>query len=231
MDYFATRARVKTYFDTTASDVWKRLTSDEPVSGIRATVRKGREQMRSHILARLPADLRGQRVLDAGCGTGTLSAILAERGAQVIGIDIAPQLLEVARQRHQGHQSNISWVCGDMTDPDLGVFDHVVAMDSLIYYKANDIAHRLRCLGSRTSGVVLFTAPPRTLLLSLMWYAGKMFPKNDRSPVMVPQSFSGLQKAMLARGHGGLDKKLACLASVHHGFYHARLYSQEGSLI
>ena len=59
MSYEATRARVETYFDRTATEVWERLTSDAPVSRIRQTVREGRDEMRAQMLARLPADLTG----------------------------------------------------------------------------------------------------------------------------------------------------------------------------
>jgi ubiquinone/menaquinone biosynthesis C-methylase UbiE len=46
------------------------------------------------------ADLRGQRVLDCGCGTGRLSLALAEQGiARVWGVDPEPSMLEVARQK------------------------------------------------------------------------------------------------------------------------------------
>jgi magnesium-protoporphyrin O-methyltransferase len=70
MTYESTRNTVETYFDRTATKTWERLTSDAPVSGIRATVRAGRDRMRQLLLSQLPADLRGARVLDAGCGTG-----------------------------------------------------------------------------------------------------------------------------------------------------------------
>ena len=72
--YTSTRDRVETYFDRTATKTWERLTSDAPVSGIRATVRAGRDEMRQLIIDSLPADLRGARILDAGCGTGALAA-------------------------------------------------------------------------------------------------------------------------------------------------------------
>jgi ubiquinone/menaquinone biosynthesis C-methylase UbiE len=46
------------------------------------------------------ADLRGQRVLDLGCGTGRLSAALAEEGiARVWGIDASPEMLAVAAEK------------------------------------------------------------------------------------------------------------------------------------
>ena len=41
--------------------------------------------------------LRGKRVLDLGCGGGLLSEALAAEGAEVVGADLAPELLEVAR--------------------------------------------------------------------------------------------------------------------------------------
>jgi ubiquinone/menaquinone biosynthesis C-methylase UbiE len=42
-------------------------------------------------------DLRGRRVLDLGCGTGRLSAALAERGAKVWGVDPSAEMLAQAR--------------------------------------------------------------------------------------------------------------------------------------
>ena len=41
--YTARKQQLETYFDRTAVDAWKRLTSDAPVSRVRATVRAGRE--------------------------------------------------------------------------------------------------------------------------------------------------------------------------------------------
>lgn len=49
------------------------------------------------------ADLRGRRVLDVGCGTGRLSAALAERAhAKVWGVDASPEMLAVAKEKVQG---------------------------------------------------------------------------------------------------------------------------------
>ena len=46
--------------------------------------------------------LRGARVLDVGCGGGILSEALAAAGAEVLGIDLAARVLEVARlHRHE----------------------------------------------------------------------------------------------------------------------------------
>lgn len=53
---------------------------------------------RPAVLSLLP-DLRGRRVLDAGCGPGIYAEILVERGAEVVGVDVTPAMVELARQR------------------------------------------------------------------------------------------------------------------------------------
>lgn len=197
--YDSTRARVADYFDGTATRVWERLTSDAPVSRIRQTVREGRDAMRALMLAELPADLRGARVLDAGCGTGAASAELAARGADVTAIDISPKLVEIARARlPQGLAGAVDFRAGDMLAGDLGRFDHVIAMDSLIYYTRPDLEAALEALAARACQIV-FTVPPRTPLLMAMWHAGRMFPRADRSPTMIPQDHRRLDVYGLSR--------------------------------
>ncbi len=201
MDYTATRDRVEDYFDRSATKVWERLTSDAPVSGVRATVRAGRDQMRGLMLAQLPEDLTGLRILDAGCGPGMATIELARRGATVVGADISPALIEIAQKRLPTDLAEqVTWHAGDMLDPALGTFDHVFAMDSMIYYGSEDIARHLSDLSARVRGKIVFTLPPRTPLLMAMFRVGKLFPRADRSPQMVPQNVSDVCRAMRKAG-------------------------------
>ncbi len=210
MTYEVTRSRVETYFDRTATRTWERLTSDAPVSRIRETVRQGRDRMRALMLSRLPDDLRGARVLDAGCGTGRMSVELAQRGAEVVGVDISPQLVGIAETRlPQDLRSKVRFEAGDMCG-DRGVFDYAVAMDSLIYYSEEDIRSALGDLSKGCHGNIVFTVAPKTPLLMTMWYAGKAFPRSDRSPVMVPHA-----PRRLARKIEGLSS----VGRVSSGFY------------
>lgn len=211
--YLNTRARVEDYFDRTATRTWERLTSDAPVSGVRATVRAGRDQMREVILNQLPRDLKGARILDAGCGTGALAFELADRGAEVLGVDISPQLVGIAQTRTpQNLQNAVSFHAGDMMDRRWGRFDHVVAMDSLIYYSAEDIAAVLVGLAPRIADRMLFTVAPRTPLLMAMWRLGKLFPKSNRSPTMVPHTPARLASALTSG-------RLRDIERVTSGFY------------
>ena len=83
LTYRERRGQIETYFDRTAVQAWARLTSDAPVGRVRATVRAGRDRMRATLLSWLPDDMRGMRLLDAGCGTGALAGAAAHRGASV----------------------------------------------------------------------------------------------------------------------------------------------------
>lgn len=214
MNYDQTLSRVETYFDKTALKTWERLTSKAPVSRIRQSVRRGRDEMRVKLISQLPKNLSGARVLDAGCGTGQLSEELALRGCQVVAADISPSLIQVARSRIPTHlQKNIEFVTGDMVSPEIGNFDYVIAMDSLIYYNRTDLGSLLIELSSRTSQSIYFTIAPKTILLMLMWYVGKLAPSGDRSPVMVPHSFKSTCKEL------GAKLELTDLGIVNSGFY------------
>ena len=209
--YLARRGEIETYFDRTAAEAWRRLTSDAPVSGIRATVRAGRDRMRAILLSWLPADLSGLRVLDAGCGTGAFAVEAARRGARVTAIDLSPTLVNLARERTPAGL-DIEFRVGDMADPALGRFDHVVAMDSLIHYCAADMARVATSLAARADASLAFTFAPRTPLLGAMHAVGRLFPRGNRAPAIEPVRPDELARLLAAKRLGRTER-------VAHGFY------------
>lgn len=186
--YIRRRGEIRTYFDRTAAEGWKRLAGNGPLSAIRETVRRGRAEMRAAMLAALPADLSGWRVLDAGCGTGALSVELAWRGADVVGIDVASSIIDFARENLPADlgRGSIHFGAGDMLAEDLGQFDAVVAMDSLIHYEPETALDALAGLAARTRRQIVFTYAPWSPALGLMHKVGKLFPRGDKSPAIVP---------------------------------------------
>ncbi len=87
-------AKIDAYddFATTYSDTVKRREE----AGIE------HEPIMPHFL-NLLGDIAGLTILDAGCGQGYLSRILASRGAQVTGIDISANLVQIARAQDPDH--------------------------------------------------------------------------------------------------------------------------------
>ena len=218
--YLNRREEIETYFDKTAAATWQKLTSDAPVSGIRATVRAGRDRMRSALLSFLPQDLRGARILDAGCGTGALAVEAAKRGADVVAVDISPTLIGIARARlpEKLGSGRIQFVAGDMLDKKHGTFDHVVAMDSLIHYSLHDMVGMLGRLSEMSLSGVHFTYAPKTPALAAMHVVGKIFPRSDRSPRIVPHATSALYKR-IASDEALRDWSLGRNERVSSGFY------------
>lgn len=193
--YSHKRGQLEEYFDRTASETWARLTSDAPVSKIRQTVRAGRDRMRATLLAHLPLSLHGRRVLDAGCGAGQMAMELARRGAEVVAVDISASLLDVARARTPDDVAHrIEYRAGDMLGEELGLFDHIVAMDSLIHYAPGDVVGALTNLAHRTKHSIHFTVAPRTPLLGAMHAVGQLFPRSDRSPAIHPVAEGRLRR-------------------------------------
>ncbi len=186
--YTDRRSEIETYFDRTAVQAWARLTSDAPVGRVRASVRAGRDRMRATLLSWLPDDLRGLRVLDAGCGTGALAVEAAHRGAEVLAIDLSATLVDLARERQPEirNAGSIDFRSGDMLAPELGSFDYVVGMDSVIHYESGDAVGVLAGLAQRTRRGLLFTFVPSSPALEAFRAIGKLFPRGDRSPAVVP---------------------------------------------
>ena len=70
--------------------VWAATTDDGPFNA-----HLERPALRSLV----PPDLRGTTVLDAGCGSGAQAQWLLDQGADVVGVDLSPAMVEEARRR------------------------------------------------------------------------------------------------------------------------------------
>lgn len=216
--YAQRRGEIEHYFDRTAVEAWSKLTSDAPLTGIRATVRQGRDAMRQLLFSLLPEDLSGQRVLDAGCGTGAGAVMAAQRGADVVAVDLSPRLIELAYERLPGNlgSGSLTFVAGDMLSPGLGEFDHVIAMDSLIHYRQADVIGALAQLAPRVRGSLVFTFAPWNPLLAAMHLSGRLLPQGNRAPDICPIRPERLLRAL---GQTLTDWRVTDTQRISTGFY------------
>ncbi len=83
-------------------------------------VRSGTDHNRVHILdpatLEVLGDVSGLQVLDAGCGEGRFSRILAERGGQVTGVDLSGRMIDHAREQESQHPLGPQYHVADMAD-------------------------------------------------------------------------------------------------------------------
>jgi SAM-dependent methyltransferase len=82
------------------------------------------------------------RVCDLGCGPGHVARYLKERGVDVFGVDLSPQMVDVAARLNPG----IAFEQGDMLTLDLraGTLGGIVAFYSLIHLSRASVAPALR---------------------------------------------------------------------------------------
>ena len=219
--YTRRRDQLTTYFDETAAAAWRALTSTNPVSRVRETVRAGRDEMRRTLLDWLPADLSGTTLLDAGCGTGSLAIDAARRGARVVAIDVAGNLVDIAAKRasREGVLGAIDFKVGDMLADAPDAVDFVVAMDSLIHYNVTDVQDVVAGFAARAQQSVLFTSAPWTPPLAVMHFVGRLIPhSHHRAPSIEPIKVERLMTS-LDEYHGENGWSTARTRRIKRGFY------------
>lgn len=97
---------------------------DEPDHGLRdPAVRRAWSDLL------LPLVVPASRIADIGCGTGSLSVLLAEAGHHVSGVDLSPRMVDAASAKAAAAGVAATFVVGDAQDPplDTASFDVVLA--------------------------------------------------------------------------------------------------------
>jgi SAM-dependent methyltransferase len=105
------------------------------------------------------------RVLDVACGTGNAALIAAERGAEVVGVDFEPALLEIARERAPA----VDFREGDITalPMDDGEFTAVVSVFGVMYAPDHEDAAR----------ELARVAAPQARIALAAWTPGSFMPR------------------------------------------------------
>ncbi len=125
--------------------------------------------------------LSGKKVLDVGCGGGILSESLAERGAQVMGIDLGERALGVARLHllESGQQVEYRLVAAESLAEEMpGRFDVVTCMEMLEHVP--DPASTVRACAAlvKPGGQVFFSTLNRNLRAYLLAVVGAEYVLN-----------------------------------------------------
>lgn len=158
------------------------------------------EQAAHTLLDRLGVE-QGMDMLDVATGTGNVAIPAAERGARVSGLDLTPQLLEVARERAEQAGVQVSWLEGDAEQLPFadGSFDRVSSCFGVIFAPRHRVAASELVRVTRPGGRVAVAAwtpeglqggffgavgsymppPPPELISPLRWgeeeYVGSLF--------------------------------------------------------
>ena len=107
--------------------------------------------------------LAGKSALDVGCGAGLLCEPLARLGADVTGVDAAPENTAAAAIHAERSGLDIRYMAGELASHDIGRFDLVTAMEVIEHVAdkqafANELAARLA-----PGGLMVLSTPNRTV--------------------------------------------------------------------
>jgi ubiquinone/menaquinone biosynthesis C-methylase UbiE len=154
------------FWDAQAADF-----DDEPDHGLRdAIVRAAWKRL---LLAEMPAVPAS--VVDLGCGTGSLSVLLASSGYSIVGVDITPRMIEAARAKAAAAAVDARFLVADAAAPGLAhrAFDVVLARHVLWAMPDVDAAIR--------EWVALLRPGGRLILIEGRWHTGAGLAASDAS--------------------------------------------------
>lgn len=123
----------------------------------------------------------GSAVLDLGCGTGSLSVLLAEQGHEVTGVDLSPRMLEQAVAKADNHGVNIRFLLGDAADPPVEPGFDVVLARHLVWALPDPSKALDRWLG-------LMPADGRLVLIEGLWGTGAGISADTLSSIVTPKT-------------------------------------------
>jgi SAM-dependent methyltransferase len=114
-------------------------------------------------------------VLEIACGTGRVAIRLARAGTKVVGIDLSPEMLAVAKQ-NSGHLTNVRWIEGDMRSFRLTERFHLALIPGHAFQHLNtpdDQAACLSCIkGHLHSGGILVVHLDHMNTENMRWLGG-----------------------------------------------------------
>ena len=121
-----------------------------------------RKHLLNPAIFKVLGDVRGKTILDAGCGQGYLSRLLAKKGASVTGIEPAEAFYAYALRREQMEQSGITYLQADLSTWSCPpTFDSVIA--NMVFMDIPNYASALlNCVAAlKKNGVLIFRSEER----------------------------------------------------------------------
>ncbi|CAN8068865.1 unnamed protein product [Agarophyton chilense] len=181
------KAVVTEYFNNTGFDRWNRIYSDDgQVNSVQLDIRRGHAQTVDRILKWVDddGDASGMRFCDAGCGVGSLTLPLLQRGAIVGASDISDAMVKEAERRGAellpDKMHNASFSTLDLESID-GSYDTVCCIDVMIHYPTEKAVQMIAKLAEKSERRVIISFAPRTFLLSLLKKVGELFPGPSKA--------------------------------------------------
>ena len=226
----AEKEEVKAYFNATGFDRWNRIYSDsDAVNRVQRNIRLGHQKTVDAVLAWLDdqGDLAERSICDAGCGVGSLSLPLAQRGAaSVAASDLSEAMVAEASKRATQagiDPGRLSFATSDLESLE-GRYDTVICLDVFIHYPQDAAEDMVRHLAGLSDRHLIVSFAPFTPLLAVLKQIGQLFPGPSRTTRAYTLREQGIVEAAAGAGFRPLLRLLN-----QAPFYYSRLIVFERS--
>lgn len=122
-----------------------------------------REAWRQTLVPLLP---QVARIVDLGCGTGSLSVLLAELGHRVVGVDFAPRMIAAASSKAAAPGVDATFLVRDAAEPGLAEGEYDVVLCRHVLWALSDAGEAI------TRWARLLAPDGRLLLVEGSWWSG-----------------------------------------------------------
>jgi len=152
---------------------------------VQLDIRTGHAQTVDKVLGWVDADgtaKAGETFCDAGCGVGSLSLPLAQRGAQVSASDISASMVEEAAKRAAaaGLSERTSFMTSDLEAIE-GNYDTVTCIDVMIHYPQEKMAEMVSGLASKANKRLIISFAPDTWYYQALKKIGELAPGPSKT--------------------------------------------------
>jgi magnesium-protoporphyrin O-methyltransferase len=219
---------VKQYFNTAGFERWNKIYGEtDEVNKVQLDIRQGHAQTVDKVLRWLDEEggVRDVTVCDAGCGTGSLSLPLADRGATVIASDISQAMASEAQRRYEaavgsGMPAPSSPPSFSATDLEsiTGSYHTVVCLDVMIHYPQNKVNGMIQHLASLAQDRLIISFAPKTFSYVILKRIGELFPGPSKATRAYLHAEADVEAALKAAGFTVAKREMTATS-----FYFSRL--------
>ncbi len=197
-----TGKRVKSYFETSGFSRWTAIYGSGEIPPIWKVIRDGHGKALETVISWV-ATAQGHTVLDAGCGTGTLSTALASHGFEVDAFDVSAPMIHFAKYINHGRTKGIPprFMVGDIAAlAGERQYDVVCCLDVLFHYPLEEVSAMLRQIADLASHKVVASFAIRTPMNDFWMAVGQRFHKKNRMTKLHMFTYDEVEQIMYRAG-------------------------------
>ncbi|KAK9866206.1 hypothetical protein WJX84_008512 [Apatococcus fuscideae] len=225
---------VRNYFNTEGFGRWQKIYGDkDDVSKVQMDIREGHAETVAKVLRMIDADsgIKGKSCCDVGCGTGSLSLPLAQRGAVLTASDISDAMVGETKRKWQQLAVTSSTQPDAVAQPtfeakDLesvtGSFHTVCCLDVLIHYPQEKADGMIKHLAGLSEKRLILSFAPKTLQYSILKRIGELFPGPSKATRAYLHAEADVEAALQQAGFRVTKKEMTATS-----FYFSRLFQAE----